>query len=157
MYSLVWNIFMIFFFFFILVFQIIKNFFLQLVLNYKTIFKKALNSNFLMRYLKMAGLKKNWRFYLFSFSFFQLMKNWRIPPIDGFLIFFYISKTQKLNFILFLIINIFKCMYNINALFWVISWYAQTKTEMITHTLYIYIYIYRERERERCTNFCIAI
>ena len=51
-------------------------FFLQFVLNYKTIiFEEALNSNFVngfsMWYLNMADLNKNWRILFF----FVLMKN----------------------------------------------------------------------------------
>ena len=109
---LIWNIFMIF-----LVLKQLRIFFFQLQNNsfWKSIKLKFHPWN--LWYLNMAGLQKNWRvgcaFFVLTYEDLQ-----RIPRIKWFFIielYYLICKTQRLNFILFLIINILKCTCNFNA------------------------------------------
>ena len=70
-----------------------------------------------MWYLNMASLKKKQKSYIYFLYF--LMKNYEgVPQTNWYLndeLYHLISKNQKLNFVLFLIINKLKCMHDFNA------------------------------------------
>ena len=104
-------------------------------------------------YLDMVGFKK-----LKSFTFFFSNYSWKTVKSStnrlffNYLIIWFNQKNQKLNFGLFLIINIWKCMHDVNA-----QWclYSELYTDMYIpkqtqlQYIYIYIYIYIEIKRER--------